>query len=267
MARGRRGGGIGGAVISIIALVFVVAVVFAAAQLNNIRSVDDAIEFFKSKSDETSECASGTGWDCNPFAPDEGGDSGSNEEGEGGDEKAPAPSGDASGALKDLEAVNVVEGSDSGYERSEWKHWTGSPCNTREELIKSSGESVETDDDCSATAGTWVGPYTGESFSDASKMDVDHVIPLGYAASHGGGGWDTDVKTQFANDKSQLLLVGASPNRSKGDSGPAEWMPPNEEYHCAYAELWVDTATKYKSQGLGISQADKDALKGTLEGC
>lgn len=266
MARGRRGGGIGGTVISIIAIVFVLAVVFAAAQLNNIRSIDDAIEFFKSKSDETSECASGSGWKCNPLAPDEGdGDSGSNDEGTNDGDKA--PSGDASGALKDLETVNVVEGSDSGYERSEWKHWIGSPCNTREELIKSSGEGVETDDDCRATAGEWVGPYTGESFSDSSKMDVDHLIPLGYAASHGGGDWNTDLKTQFANDKSQLLLVGASPNRSKGDSGPAEWMPPNEEYHCTYAELWVDTANKYKSEGLGISQADKDVLQETLEGC
>lgn len=264
MARGKSGG-IGGAAISIIALVFVVAVVFAAAQLNNIKSVDDAIEFFKSKSDETSECASGSGWDCNPFAPDEDGDSGNTND-EPKDENQ-APSGDASGALKDLESVNVVEENDSGYERSEWKHWTGSPCNTREELIKSSGEGVETDDDCRATSGEWSDPYTGDAFSDASKMDVDHVIPLGYAASHGGGGWDTDLKTQFANDKSQLLLVGASPNRSKGDAGPAEWMPPNEEYHCAYVELWVDTASKYKSQGLGITQADKDSLKGTLEGC
>lgn len=265
MARRGRSGGIGGLIWSIFALVVVAAILFSAAKINNINSVGDAIDFFKSKSDETSECASGEGWKCNPFGSDGNSDKGSDSD--TGDKKPDKDSAKpATSYLKTLESIPTVEAKEVDYSRGEWKHWTGSPCNTREEIIKSSGEGVKTDSDCSATTGTWTDPYTGTKYTDASKMDLDHVIPLGYGSSHGGNGWSEELKTKYANDKSQLLLVGATPNRSKGDKGPSEWMP-DDSFKCEYSKIWVDTAKKYSSDGLGLAKADKETLKKTLETC
>lgn len=272
----RRGkSGIGGGIMSILVIVVVAAILFSIAKINNINSPADVIEFLKGKSDETSECASGSGWTCNPFGPDEeGGDSGKGNSDGSGESSNPGSNDDkgsdskpASSSLKTLEGIPTVEEKDVEYARGDWKHWTGSPCNTREEVIKTTGEGVKTDEDCRAQSGTWTDPYTGDVFTDSSKMDLDHVMALGYVAKHGGNGWSTDKKTQFANDKSQLLLVGASPNRAKGDKGPSEWMPSNKDFTCEYAELWVTTADKYAGDGFGLAKADKESLKKTLESC
>lgn len=259
----RGGGGIISGIWSIIVIVIIAAVVVSFIKINNINSINDAVDFFRSKSSETQECASGEGWKCNPLAPDSpDGDSGSGDNGDNKDEAKPATA-----SLKTLESIPTVEAKDVEYSRGEWKHWLGSPCNTREEIIKSSGKGVETDSECRATSGEWTDPYTGDKFTDPSKMDADHVIALNYAASHGGNTWSEEKKTKFANDKSQILLVGASPNRAKGDKGPSEWMPENESFKCDYAKKWVSTADKYASDGFGIAKADKEALKTTLESC
>lgn len=264
----RRGkSNIGGGIVAIVVIVMVAAILFSIAKINNINSPADAIEFLKGKSDETSECASGSGWTCNPFAPDEkGGDSDKGDSGDSG-EKSDEGSKPASSSLKTLEGIPTVEAKEVEYARGDWKHWTGSPCDTREEVIKGTGEGVKTDEDCRAQSGKWTDPYTGDVFTDASKMDLDHTLPLGYVAKHGGNGWSADKKTKFANDKSQLLLVGASPNRAKGDKGPSEWMPSNKDFACDYAELWVTTADKYAGDGFGLAKADKESLRKTLETC
>lgn len=267
----RRGkGGIGGGILSIIVIVMVVAVLFSIAKINNIQSPGDLIDFFKSKSDETSECASGSGWTCNPFAPDDNGgdsgDSGKNDSGDSGDESVDKAK-PATSYLKTLESIPTVESQEIDYDRGGWKHWTGSPCNTREEIVKSSGEDVKTDDECRAQSGTWLDPFTGKEYTDSSQMDLDHVLPLRYAASHGGFKWDEDRKTEFANDKVHLLLVGASPNRAKGAKGPSEWMPDDKSFHCDYAKIWVDTADKYSDSNFGLAKADKESLAKTLESC
>lgn len=159
--------------------------------------------------------------------------------------------------------IPTVDEQDVEYNRKGWKHWTGSPCNTREVVIQNQGEGVETQG-CKATSGSWFDPYTGKTFSHAKGMDLDHVIPLGYANSHGGATWSDELKENFANDQSHLILVDASANRQKGDKGPGEWMPPRQEFHCEYSRIWVNTSVKY---GLGLEEADKVALSHGLSTC
>lgn len=160
--------------------------------------------------------------------------------------------------------ISIADEEDVDYDRSDWKHWTGSPCTTRQDVLIKQGENVETDDDCRMTSGSWHDPFTGETTEDNSSLDIDHIIPLGYAASHGGNQWDDDRKEQFANDQMNLRAVNASENRSKGADGPSDYMPPNEAHHCEYAIIWVDTASEYD---LSITAADRRELEDALGSC
>ena len=51
-------------------------------------------------------------------------------------------------------------------------------CNTREEILKRDGTNVVVDAKCVSTSGTWVCPYTGLPYYQASDIDIDHMVPL-----------------------------------------------------------------------------------------
>jgi len=42
-----------------------------------------------------------------------------------------------------------------------------------------------------------------------------------------------------------LLAVGASANRQKGDGDAATWLPPNMRYRCTYVARQVGVKAKY----------------------
>lgn len=169
-------------------------------------------------------------------------------------------------ALSLVDSMKIAEPDDSEYNRGDYKHWIKQEgqCDTRETALKEQGTDVVVDNKCKATSGQWTDWYSGETMTDASGADLDHVIPLGYANAHGGAAWDKQKKQDFANDLSQLLVVGASENRSKSDKGPSDYMPPNESYHCEYADKWVKTALKYD---LSVTEKDKKVLQDTLSHC
>ena len=128
------------------------------------------------------------------------------------------------------------------------------------------GSDVVTDPStCKVTSGSWVDPYSGETFTDAKKMDIDHLIPLQYAHQHGGASWDAAKKQAYANDLDTVLLtVSARENRSKGAAGPGEYMPPLKSYRCEYSQRWVTISEKY---GLTVGKADRQALNSGLSSC
>ena len=117
------------------------------------------------------------------------------------------------------------------YDRNEYGPWkdVDRDCqNTRHEvLIGSSAEPVQfkTEKQCLVVAGKWIGLYTGKVFTNARKIDIDHVVPLKEAHISGASGWTKEKKRQFANDADNLLAVSKSANRSKGAKDPAKWMP------------------------------------------
>ena len=94
---------------------------------------------------------------------------------------------------------------------------------------------------CRVASGEWLGPYTGQRFTDPRQLDIDHLVPLRHAHDTGAGAWSAARKRQYANYLAQpahLVAVEARVNRSKGAKGPADWRPPNQAYWCQYATDW-----------------------------
>jgi hypothetical protein len=161
-----------------------------------------------------------------------------------------------------------ADGSTAGYSRDLFPHWiaqSGS-CNTRETVLKRDGTDVVTDSGCAATSGRWFSPYDGATWTAASDVDVDHVVPLAAAWRSGAASWTTARRQAFANDLSgpQLIAVTDDVNQSKGDRTPATWKPPLTSYWCTYAKIW--TRTKH-TWALSVNTAEKSALQDMLGRC
>ncbi|KAF4405514.1 MULTISPECIES: HNH endonuclease family protein [Streptomyces] len=175
----------------------------------------------------------------------------------------------ASTALTQLNGLTVeTEGSGDGYSRDRFPHWSsqGDSCNTREVVLKRDGENVEQDGSCAATGGTWRSAYDDGVWTQASDVDIDHVVPLSEAWKSGADAWTDTEREGFANDltHAQLIAVTDNVNQSKGDQDPAEWMPPNTGYHCMYARMWVSVKDAYD---LSVDSAEKSTLGDVLSGC
>ena len=172
-------------------------------------------------------------------------------------------------AQSQLNALTVAtEGSMSGYSRDKFPHWitiSGS-CDTRETVLKRDGTSVVTSSSCSATSGRWYSPYDGATWTAASDVDIDHVVPLAEAWRSGASAWTTAKRQSFANDLShpQLIAVTDNVNQAKGDQDPTTWQPPLTSYRCTYARMWINV--KY-TWGLKLQSAEKSALQSMLNLC
>lgn len=184
---------------------------------------------------------------------------------------APTPPGipTASTAKSELASLTVAaQGSQDGYSRDLFPHWItiSGNCDTRETVLKRDGTNVVQSSSCAATSGTWVSPYDGATWTAASDLDIDHLVPLSNAWKSGAAAWTTAQRQTFANDLThpQLLAVTDNVNESKGDSGPEDWKPPLQSYWCTYAEMWVKVKSVYD---LTITSAEKSALTSMLNTC
>ncbi|MFG1918384.1 DUF1524 domain-containing protein [Micromonospora sp. NPDC048898] len=172
-------------------------------------------------------------------------------------------------AQSQLNALTVAsQGSTSGYSRDLFPHWitiSGS-CNTREQVLKRDGTSVVVDGSCAATSGRWYSPYDGATWTAASDVDIDHVVPLAEAWRSGANSWTTSRRQSFANDltRPQLIAVTDNVNQSKGDQDPSTWQPSLSSYRCTYSKMWI--TVKY-NWGLTLQSSEKSALQGMLDTC
>ncbi|MFE9886919.1 HNH endonuclease family protein [Streptomyces scopuliridis] len=161
-----------------------------------------------------------------------------------------------------------AEGSSTGYSRDLFPHWItqSGACNTREVVLKRDGSNVQQDSSCAAVSGTWYSEYDGATWSAASDVDIDHMVPLSEAWKSGANSWSTAQRQAFANDltRPQLIAVTDNVNQSKGDKDPAVWMPPRAAYKCTYVRAWVQVKYYYN---LKVDSAEKSALQSTLNGC
>jgi hypothetical protein len=172
-------------------------------------------------------------------------------------------------AQSQLNALAVAaQGSTSGYSRDLFPHWitiSGS-CDTRETVLKRDGTSVVVNSSCAATSGRWYSPYDGATWTAASDVDIDHVVPLAEAWRSGASSWTTSRRQSFANDltRPQLIAVTDNVNQSKGDQDPSTWQPPLSSYRCTYSKMWI--TVKY-SWGLKLQSSEKSALQSMLNTC
>jgi hypothetical protein len=89
-----------------------------------------------------------------------------------------------SAAKTELAALTVAaQGFQDGYSRDLFPHWIiiSGTCDTRETVLKRDGTNVVTSSACAATSGTWVSPYDGATWTAASDLDIDHLVPLSNA--------------------------------------------------------------------------------------
>ena len=156
------------------------------------------------------------------------------------------------------------------YRREDWKHWIdvdGDCMNTRHEMLQAQavGKVKLSPDGCYVSMGTWHDPFSGKTYTRASDLDVDHIVPLKWANDHGGAGWSSQKKEQFANDPANLLVVDDGLNQSKGAQGPDQWMPPNHIYRCQYLALWQRVLSAYSD--LKMTDAEERIYRRQVSAC
>ncbi|KAK0624056.1 hypothetical protein B0T14DRAFT_536700 [Immersiella caudata] len=183
----------------------------------------------------------------------------------------PTPPGipSTSSAKTQLAALTVKAYVDDGtYDRDLFPTWNtieGS-CNTREYVLKRDGTNVVVNSACTATSGSWKSPFDGATWTQASDVDIDHMVPLKNAWVNGAKSWTTSKRSQFANDISspELWAVTDNVNQAKGDKSPDAWKPPLTSFYCTYAKSWVQVKYKW---ALSITSAEKTALTSMLNTC
>lgn len=180
--------------------------------------------------------------------------------------------GESGATVPQLSGLTVAPQNTSvDYDRDSWNLWIdadGDCQNTRQEvLIRSSSPAPQLDvDGCSVLAGTWVDPYTGQSWTSPSEVQIDHLVALANAHRSGGWAWDAAQKEAFANDlaSAELRAVAGAVNTAKSDSGPEAWKPPATSAWCDYATEWAAVKRQYV---LTVTQAEYDALAQMVATC
>ena len=175
-------------------------------------------------------------------------------------------------ARQKLSVIAITPEHLGDYRREDWPHWRPgrSRCiSVREEVLISQSRTpvLMAQDGCSIQSGLWIDPYSGNSFTDPKRLDVDHLVPLEEANQSGGWAWSREKRVEFANDIStgfSLIAVSAEANRSKGSKGPEEWLPSNAAERCNYVVHWIMVKAKWE---LSVDQREHDSIALNLAAC
>lgn len=100
--------------------------------------------------------------------------------------------------------------------------------------------------------------------SVGQSVQIDHIVPLSYAWDMGAYRWPNSERMRFANDPANLLAVQGQANQDKGDSPPAQWMPPNKAFACQYAMQFIAVLRGYS---LPVDQPSSDVLRQAAATC
>lgn len=118
----------------------------------------------------------------------------------------------------------AAETNQSSYNRSLFNHWItiSGACNTRETVLKRDGTGVVVDSSCAATSGRWYSLFDGATWTAASDVDIDHMVPLAEAWRSGAYAWTSAQRQSYANDLGgpELWAVTDNVNQTKGDQDP-----------------------------------------------
>ncbi|SNS17251.1 Protein of unknown function [Streptosporangium subroseum] len=160
------------------------------------------------------------------------------------------------------------ETNQSSYDRSLFNHWItiSGACNTRETVLKRDGVGVVAGSNCAPTSGSWYSPYDGATWTAASDVDIDHMVPLAEAWRSGAYAWTSAQRQTYANDLGgpELWAVTDNVNQSKGDQDPTTWQPSVASFRCTYARAWIQVKYYWK---LKLQSAEKSALQSMLATC
>ena len=160
-------------------------------------------------------------------------------------------------------AAAVSTSSSSGYSRAQFGRdyvdVDRDGCDTREELLTAPGPCPpHADNNITITD-----PYSGETVTGRTRIDVEHIIPLHWIWQHGANRWTMSRRVGFANDYdsadgvNNAILASSHQNRSKGDRGPSGWLPPDRSRWCWYADRWDRLFMEYQ---VVLPVTDPDAV-------
>lgn len=182
-----------------------------------------------------------------------------------------APAAPATGFAALLAQLEIEDEFEGGYDRDLFRHWIDADRNgcdaRREVLIIEAVVSPVVGSGCSLTGGSWYSAFDGETTTDPSLFDIDHMVPLKEAWDSGAHAWDSERRRAFANDldlPEALIAVSRSSNRSKGADDPAEWLPPLRSYHCQYVKDWMVVKISWQ---LSVDPREFTALRSVAAGC
>ena len=118
-----------------------------------------------------------------------------------------------------------------------------------------------------AVSGRWYSPYDGATWTAASDVGIDHVVPLAEAWRSGASSWTTSRCQSFANDLTHPQLIAVSPTTS---TRPRRTRP----VHLATAAVVVPVYLQQNVDhgevhfwGLSLQSAEKSALQSMLNTC
>lgn len=172
-------------------------------------------------------------------------------------------------------SVRGKAGSLSRYSRDKfgkaWADVDDNGCDTRNDVLFRDLNEIElADNDCTVLRGTLHDPYTGQTIAfnrgktSSAAVQIDHVVPLADAWRNGASQWSNAVRREFANDAENLLAVDGSTNSAKGADNAATWLPPNEDFVCAYVVRQI--AVKHEYQ-LTVTRDESAAMQTELTRC
>lgn len=146
------------------------------------------------------------------------------------------------------------------YRRSEWGPWAdtdGDCLNTRHEILKERSRAAVAmaRNNCRVTVGQWEDFYYGDVLTDASQIEIDHIVPVAHAHYHGGANWSRARKRKFYNDPENLAITSSKANQAKGANDFTTWSPAKKQYACKFARRWFKIKEKYALQ---ITQRERD---------
>jgi hypothetical protein len=187
---------------------------------------------------------------------------------------APAQAATFSGTLAQaVAAVPTAAEANTGYDRTLFRHWVdanGDCQNARAEVLISEAEpdtplTYTTSGKCTVSTGRWFSYYDRVSWTLASDVDIDHMVPLAEAWGSGASAWTSARREAYANDLGDYrTLVGVTDNvnQSKSDQDPSTWLPTYDK--CRYVAEWVAVKIRW---GLTADSAEKSVLNSYAASC
>ena len=118
---------------------------------------------------------------------------------------------------------------------------------------------------CTVASGRWFSYYDRVSWTLASDVDIDHMVPLAEAWDSGARSWSTATRQAYANDLGDhrsLVGVTDNVNQSKGDQDVAQWLPQYDR--CRYLREYVAVKLRWR---LSVDAAEKSAMNSLGSGC
>ena len=162
-----------------------------------------------------------------------------------------------------LDRLEVRAEHSGGYARSKFGDWIdadGDGLDTRAEVLIDESKTRVTISSRTVRTGRWVSLYDNLTWTDASDVDIDHVVALNEAWKSGAYLWSSSRRVAYANDLGvswALRAVTDNVNMSKGDRDPSSWLPPYRAAICTYLAGWVAVKLRWK---LSVDAAEKSSI-------